>query len=840
MKNKKKYYLVGNAHLDPVWQWQWQEGSAEAKATIRSALDRMKEFPEFRFVCSSASVYQWVEEFAPEMFEEVKERIKEGRFIIVGGWHVQPDCNLPSGEGFARQSLYAQRYFKENFGVTAKVGYDVDSFGHNIMLPQILKKSGMDSYIFMRPGPHEKEMESDIFEWVSPDGSSVTTYKILDPYCFNFKSVEELEDRCSFLDENTHTELDVLPLFYGVGNHGGGPTIRNLEILREYREKHGEKELIFSDVHDFFEEVRSLGIKLPEHHDDLQHHAAGCYATVSEIKDGIRRAETALIAAESYNVLAGKLCAKKPGTKEFEKAWKNVCFCHFHDSMDGCSIKEVYEDTEYMLGVAKNTAAVEENNALQTISWAIDTSDTSLGLPVVVFNPHGFDATWLVKVNKQYPRVLDAEGKEVPSQLVHSTTYECFWRKDTLFEAKAPALGYAVYYLAGDGQTEKLSGNTETENIAAAQKEICSNGMEAEEKETEPYVKAIEWTGYLTANEHGGTVLENDIYRIQFELYSGYITSFADKRTGKEIITNRAAVPVVIDEYYHDTWSHAKNFFTDEMARFSDAKVTVVENGPVRATVKVVNRYNDSTLTQYFSLTPGSEKLKVRAHVDWHEKFKLLKLTWPMAVENPKAYYEIPFGVIERPVDGEEEPGLTWTAVKGTNGGFALVNNNTYSSSVKDGTIYQTIVRSPIYGDHGGPRTEESEFTDQGRFDFAYTLMPADKGWTAVTREGKLLNKPLTHIIETWHDGKLPVGTYAGLDIDQPNVMLSALKYSEDGTGLIIRVYEIEGRENEFIVSGDVLPVPLKAKITPWSVQTYYLAEGAAEWKEVLLTEYDF
>ncbi|MBO5068745.1 MAG: alpha-mannosidase [Roseburia sp.] len=822
MKKKKKYYLVGNAHLDPVWQWQWQEGSMEAKATIRSALDRMKEFPEFRFVCSSASVYQWVEEFAPEMFTEVKERVKEGRFIIVGGWHVQPDCNLPSGEGFVRQSLYAQRYFKENFGVTAKVGYDVDSFGHNAMLPQILKKSGMDSYIFMRPGPHEKEMDSDIFEWVSPDGSSVTTYKILDPYCFNFKSLEELEERCAFLDENTRTDLETLPLFYGVGNHGGGPTIRNLEVLREYSEKHGEKELVYSDVHDFFEEVRNSGVKLPEHHDDLQHHAAGCYATVSEIKDGIRRAETSLIAAESYNVLAGKLCAKKPGTKEFEKAWKNVCFCHFHDAMDGCSIKEVYEDTDYMLGMAKNTAAVEENNALQTISWAIDTSDASKGLPVVVFNPHGFAVTQLVKVNKEYPRVLDAEGKEVPSQLVHSTTYECYWRKDTLFAAQVPALGYAVYYLA----------EAETDADAA------EAGVDAAETE-EPYAKAIAWTGHLTANEHGGTVLENDIYRIQFELYSGYITSFVDKRTNREIITKRAAVPVVIDEYYHDTWSHAKNFFTDEMARFSDAKVTVVENGPVRATVKVISRYNDSTLTQYFSLTPGSEKLEVRAYVDWHEKFKMLKLAWPMAVENPKAYYEIPFGVIERPADGEEEPGLTWTAVKGTNGGFAIVNNNTYSSSVKDGTIYQTIVRSPIYGDHGGPRTEESEFTDQGRFDFAYTLMPADEGWTAVTREGKTLNKPLTHIIETWHGGKISTKAYTGLSINQPNVMLSALKYSEDGGGLILRVYEIEGRENDFTVSGDVLPVTLTARITPWSVQTYYLAEGSLEWKEVLLTEYE-
>lgn len=810
MKKKNSYYLVGNAHLDPVWQWRWQEGSAEAKATVRSALDRMKEFPEFRFVCSSAIVYQWIEEFAPEMFEEVKQRVREGRFIIVGGWHVQPDCNLPSGEAFARQSLYSQRYFKETFGKTAKVGYNVDSFGHNCMLPQILKKSGMDSYIFMRPGPHEKELPSDIFEWVSPDGSSVTTYRIPEPYCFNFNSAEEVDRRRAHIDEITRTYIEAAPFFYGVGNHGGGPTIRNLEVLRAYREAHPELKMTYSDIHDFFEAVRASGEVIPEYREDLQHHAAGCYATVKRIKNGIRRAESSLSAAESFNILAGTLCQKKPANAKFEDAWKNVCFCHFHDSMDGCSIKEVYDDTDAMLGFASHTAAVEENNALQTISWAIDTSDREKGLPVVVFNPHSFDVTSTVQVNKQYPRVFDDKGNEVPSQLVHSTTLECFRRQDTLFTAHVPALGYAVYYLR-DG--EVYSGKSD--------------------------VTAAAWTGNLTANEHGGTILENESYRIRFEQYSGYITSFVDKNTGNEIITSRSAVPTVIDEYYHDTWSHAKTFFTDEMARFSDAEVTVLESGPVRATVKVVSRYNDSTLTQYFSLTSGAKKLEVKAHADWHEKHKMLKLAWSVAVDEPKAYYEIPFGVTERPADGEEEPGLNWTAVCGTNGGYAIVNDNTYSSSVRGNTLYQTVLRSPIYGDHGGPRTSESEFTDQGRIDFSYVFMPVEGDTVSITREGKLLNKPLTNIIETWHGGGLSDSPYSGISVDCDNVMVSALKRREDGTGLIVRLYEIAGKTASVTVDGDVLPTPIKDIITPWSVKTYSLSDGESEWKEVLLTEYD-
>lgn len=809
MKPKKKYYLVGNAHLDPVWQWRWQEGSAEAKATIRSALDRMKEFPDFRFVCSSASVYKWIEEFAPEMFEEVKQRVAEGRFTVVGGWHVQPDCNLPSGEAFARQSLYSQRWFKEKLGVTAKVGYNVDSFGHNLMLPQILKKSGMHSYIFMRPGPHEKAMDSDVFEWVSPDGSSVTTYKILDPYCSNFKTPEELENRLAFLDENTKTDLDVLPLFYGVGNHGGGPTIQNLKLLEEYKAAHPEKELVFSDLTDFFNEVRESGYDIPKHYDDLQHHAAGCYATVYRIKNGIRRAETELIAAEKFSMLSSALLGRTHKTKRFEDAWENVCFCHFHDSMDGCSIREVYDDADLMLGMAREYAQREENNALQSLSWAVGTPDREKGLPVVVFNPNGFDVTELVQINRQYPVVTDAEGNVVPSQYVHASSYECYWKKDTLFEAKIPALGYATYYLK----------ECETEAIESA-------------------VKATPWTGNRTANEHGGTVLENEFWAIRFEEYSGYITSWVDKRTGREVISGRAAVPTVIDEYYHDTWSHGKNFFTDVMARFSDAKVTVVENGPVRACVKVESRYNDSTLTQYFSLAAGDEKLTVRARADWHEKYKMLKMAYPMAVENPKAYYEIPFGVIERPADGEEEPGLGWTAVKGDNAAWAVLNNNTYSSSVQGNTLMQTLLRSCIYGDHGGPRTEESEFTDQGQMDFTYVLMPVGDTWHDVTKAAAQLNKPVTAVIETWHEGKLSEN-FGGISIDCDNVMLSAVKRSEDGRGTVVRLYEIDGREADVTVSGAVLPVEIKDKITPWSVETYYLEDGAAEWKKVLLTEFD-
>lgn len=806
---RKTYYLVGNAHLDPMWQWRWQEGSMEAKATIRSALDRMNEYPFFKFVCSSASVYKWVEEFAPEMFEEVKQRVKEGRFIIVGGWHVQPDCNLPSGEAFARQGLYAQRYFNEHFSKTATIGYCVDSFGHCATLPMLLKNSGMDSYIYMRPSHREKQMDTDVFNWVAPDGSSVLTYHIADNYAYNFRTMEQVVERFNELDNDTKTDLDFLPVFYGVGNHGGGPTILNIELFEQFKKMNPDKEFIYSDISDFFDKIRNSDYSVPDYKGELQHHASGCYSTVSTVKNAIRRSENDLSAAENYSMLAFSLCNKKYDNKVYRDAWEQVCFCHFHDSMGGCSIKEAHEDTLEMLGYAKHIAAVQENNSLQSISWKINTKDNSLGQPMIVFNPHGFEVTSLVQANAAFNYVCDADGNAVACQSVLSSSQECTNRRDTLFEATVPPLGYRVYYMS------------KKENV----------------EPTESCVKAIACQQQPCANGTDGTVLENEYYSIKFEEHTGYIVSFIDKQTGDELITSRAAVPVVIDEYYHDTWSHAKNFFSDEMARFSDAKVTVTENGPVRATVKVVSRYNDSYLTEYFSLSKGSKKLDVRAYADWHEKYKMLKIFWPMNVNEPKAYYEIPYGVIERPCDGEEEPAINWTAVKGTDRGFALLNNNTYSSSVKGNVICQTVLRSPIYGDHGSPRTTESEFTSQGRTDFNYSIMPVEDNWNSVVKNGKILNKGLTSILDTWHDGCINEKSFSGLTVNKSNVVLSAIKRSEDGKGTVIRMLETDGVKTDFVADGSVLPCSLTAEIEPYAVKTWICYDDTNKWSECLFTE---
>lgn len=811
MQFKHDFYFVGNAHLDPVWMWRWQEGSCEAKATIRSALDRMNEYPEFIFVCSAARVFEWIEEFDPKMFEEIKLRVKEGRFVIVGGWYIQPDCNLPAGEGFARQGLYSQRYFKEKFGVTAKTGYNVDSFGHNGMLPQILRKQGMENYIFFRPGLEEKSLPCNVFRWRSPDGSEVVAARLLRVYNTSRVNIDEPEHLCEMLaqieasgDENIRQMF----FFYGVGNHGGGPTKKNIENIISTSKLHPESKFIFSTADDFFDSVRSSVQDLPIFEDDLQHHASGCYSAVSQIKNDIRRAECELISAEKFGMMAHCLTGRSyPDANRFKEAWKNVLFSHFHDSFGGCSIKEVYDDASLMLGESRFSAAREENNALQTVSWKIDTSDAGKGIPIILFNPHDFPAEQTVTVNKHFDRVFDCNGREIPCQRVHSPAARC--RRitgDTVFFAHVPPFGYTSYYV----KRNQAEGS-------------CQNDFE---------------TG-LTAGEY---FMENKYLRAEFDPHGGYITSLFDKEQGRELLRAKGAVPVVIDEHEHDTWSHGKNFFDSEIGIFTDAEIKVLETGPVRTKIKVISRYGKSVLTQYFILTPESRELTAECFIDWHEKQKMLKLRFETDTVNPEAYYEIPFGIQRRPADGEEEPGLMWAAVNGDNGGLAVINDNKYSFSVKEGDFNLTVVRSPYYTDHGrGDQNDtECELTEQGKSTFGYCLMPITEFKPSdIIKKAKLFNTPVTLIMENNHSGVLP-DSQSCLECDSQNILISAFKRAEDGKGIVIRAYETDGRPTDAVIFGRALPAELRAHFTPYSVNTYYLADTAHDWREVMMTEYDF
>ena len=472
----KTIKLVGNAHLDPIWLWRWQEGCAEVLQTFRSALDRLKEYNDFVFTCSSAAYYKWVEEIDPQMFEEIRTMVKKGRWVPVNGWWVQPDCNMPSGESFARQALYSQLYYYEKFGITCKTGYNVDSFGHNGMLPQLLKKGGMDFYVFQRPNMNENsEIPENLFWWDSADGSRVLTYRLPDGYAANGK--ESLDRRIEEMNKRAEETGHGMMLFYGVGNHGGGPARGDIEYLIENLEREGYNDLEFSSPDEYFEDILNEFLDLPSWSDDLQHHASGCYSATSLIKALNRKAENALAAAEKWDTISSIVADSKPCTEEFEKAWKKVCFNQFHDIMCGCSIMEAYEDVKESEGYALNIASESYNNAVLRIARKIDTwiegvsepvfeerhfsgADNGFPRPVVVFNPHSYEVELPVRTHHPSTAVTDSDGAEVLFQNVRSSRSNDN-HLDTLFMAKVPAFGYATYWLEFDNEAraeKELSG----------------------------------------------------------------------------------------------------------------------------------------------------------------------------------------------------------------------------------------------------------------------------------------------------------------------------------------------------------------------------------------------
>jgi len=804
-----KVHLIGNAHLDPAWLWRWQEGFAEIKATFRSALDRMKEFPDFTFTCAGASYYQWVEENDPAMFEEVRRRVAEGRWIIAGGWWLQPDCNIPSGESFARHALYSQLYFKEKFGKTASFGYNVDSFGHNAMLPQLLSKSGMDSYVFMRPEDHEKELPS-VFWWESPDGSRVLTNKIRFHYGtgWNADQLSEKFYECAELSE----ELG-LPVmcFYGVGNHGGGPTIPSLRRLEELVAKHGSDYAAYSSPETYFTEIRNSGKELPVVNDDLQHHASGCYSTVSEIKANNRKAECRLTAAEKMMTAAHTALSLEYRGDLMEQAWKDVLFNQFHDIMGGCSIREVYEDAREFHGEALKIGGDLLNAAVQKLSWNIDTmgspgfyiskdNDWTLweqingGAPIIVFNTLSWDVTAAVQVSTLLSGATDEQGNPIPLQRVRASKTDFDNRWDSLFIAAIPALGYRMFR----GYTEKQF-----------EEKISPHTLEA-----------------------GPCSLENDWFKLEIDQNTGYISNLFDKQKKISVFKGCGALPLVMDDYDNDTWAHGETSFRDETGKFAGASVKTIETGPLRATLRVTSFYERSTLQQDFTLYRDRSGVDVSLKLNWQEQHKILKLAFPVNISDSRPVYEIPYGAFARPANGEEEPGQAWVDVSGrlddgSEYGLALANTTKYSYDCLDNELRLTVVRSAIYSDHFGERDELVEYMDQGVQYMRYLLLPhtgTRQNSGIVRRSRELLNQPIT-VLETYHKGSLPREN-SFLSISGENITGEALKMAEDGDGMILRCVETLGENAEADISLNLLGVKWKAAFGPFEIKTFRIDTG--------------
>ncbi len=797
MTKHQTLHMIGNAHIDPVWLWQWHEGFQEVLATFRSALDRMNEDPDFRFTASSAAFYAWVEVVDPAMFAEIQSRVAEGRWELAGGWWIEPDCNLPCGESFVRQALYGQRYFLAKFGKLARVGYAIDSFGHNGMLPQLLKKAGLDSYVFLRPGPQEKGLPGRLFWWEADDGSRVLAFRIPFEYLSWGKDVEIHARRCA---AEMQPPVDEFACFYGVGNHGGGPTRENIASIHRLDALPDMPRLVFSTLGAFFDAVQAKAWPLPVVHDELQKHASGCYSAHSGIKRWNRQAENALLRAEKWAVIAHHV-AGLPYPADFERAWRSVLFNQFHDIMAGTSIAPAYDDARAAYGEALTIADRAFTAAAQALAWRMAIPHEDNIKPVVVFNPHA----WAVKADVELEVggssatgvLTDETGVPVAMQPVQSRA-TAGGRARISFVADLPPLGYRVYRLLPEG--------------------------------TVPDVALVQATS---------TTLENDRLRLTFDPATGFLISLYDKEAALEVLDGPAARPVVLTDA-SDTWSHNVFRFDKVCGEFTATHMRVIEQGPVKAVLRVESAWGNSRLVQDFTLYRELPRVDVHMTVDWREQFKVLKLRFPVNVHFMKVTHAIPYGHVERFANGEEEPLQDWVDISGasrgddTPYGLSVLNDGKGGADVTIRDIGLTVLRSPIYAHHipAEPNPERDyEFMDQGEQRFTYSLFPHRGSWEdagTVQQAAELNQRPFALIATGCPAGIMPLRD-AFVSTDAANILVTVLKQAEDGDALVLRAYESIGAATHATLSLLHWARVIEADFGPCEIKTFCVPRDLAQ-----------
>ncbi len=798
------FHMIGHAHIDPVWLWPWTEGLSVVHSTFRSNLNRLKETPEACFISSSAQFYQWVADNDPAMLAEIRKKVEEGKWNVVGGWWVEPDVNIPSGEALVRQGLYGQLTLQRLLGRKSTVAFNPDSFGHTGTLPQIIKLQGMRNYVFMRPGPNEKSIPSDLFWWEGPDGSRVLTYRIQISYNDN-ASVRTRMER--ILEQAGPQPMKSFMAYYGAGDHGGGATIENIRSIQEIKTEKGAPVVVFSTPEKYFDEIRNdRNLNLPVVRDDLQHHAPGCYTAESGIKKGNRKSEAALVVAEKVAAIGSRAWGCIYPSEELSAAWKNVLLLQFHDSIAGSSLYEHSQTAREGYGYALHTANQVSFKALQKLEWQVPAEDPASQY-LLVFNPHAWQVNTVISydfnwgTNHKSSRVEDETGTPLPHQWTSAST-ETGSRKKLLVSATVPAMGYR--------QIRLMDGESELVNLP------------------------------VRVNED---TIENEFYKIQV-LQEGI--SIFDKKEGKAIFTgNEGGCKALVINDTSDTWSHDVKSFSKVIGSFRNTGVSVLENGPVRGILRSVSKYNESTLTIDWSLNSGSSQISADVVLDWKEHLKMLKFSFPVDVQSPVPVYETAYGFIERTANGDEDPGQRWIDMSGKRGdqvyGLTVVNDAKYGYSVHGNDMRITVTRSAVYAHHN-PRVLDMKsdhlWMDQGIQTFKMRLIPHSGTWkeNRIPQIADEFISPVITIYQGIHDGKMPKsGTF--ISINSTDVIISAVKQSEIGRDLIIRCVEMTGKPVTAIVDFAFDGKKHELKFRSNEIKTLRLNNKSGEITEVNLLE---
>jgi alpha-mannosidase len=763
--------MVGYAHLDPVWLWPWTEGYAEARATLRSAVDRLGEFPEFVYTFTSVVFLEWVRESDPALFADITRLVATGRFHLAGGWWVEADCNLPSGESLIRQALMGQRFLAEHFGVVATVGGNPDSFGHAASLPQLLAGCGLSGYFFQRPERHEADLPGPVFAWRGADGTEVVACRL--PR-YNSEAHElhaHLRECLALVEPGPDGGAGAVLMFYGVGNHGGGPTRRNLASLRHLAATSPAVDVVCSTPRSFLDAVAGGDRALPSVTGELQHHARGCYAAHAGIKALNRRAEAALAGAELWSTVAHAATGLPYRQAELTRAWRSLLLNQFHDTLAGTAIERAYDDARHQLGETLAIAQRVTNAALGRLTQRIAIPAEDDMQPIVVFNPHPWPVRAVVEHEvggwERRTNLVDDAGRPVPLQWGTPEAVVNQGRYRAVFTADVPPLGWRLYRL-------RLG----TCAVAAP---------------PEPPVP----------------VLENSHLRVEIDPRRGGLLSLVDKATGVDLMgpgreRGEASphAPVLVDDA--DTWGHDRDRWDEPAGAFVVDSVECLEHGPARRVVRVRSRFGASTLVEDYRLGHDDAWLDVAVTLDWRERRRMLKLRWPTALAGVRVTAEIPYGTAERRADGAEEPMLRFVDVSGTvegrPAGLAVANDGKYAYDALGGDLGVTVARAVPYAHHDpAPLRPDGDhrFLDLGEQRFTLRLVPHAGDWRAAgaARRAAELDAPLICVRDTYHDGPEPgSGSFGAVGAQAPGAVDAfVVKRAETGDAVIVRLADTGG-----------------------------------------------
>lgn len=721
---------IGHAHIDTAWLWPLAETRRKCTRTFSTAILYMDEYPAYKFACSQAQQLEWVKEMHPDLYARIKEKVKAGQFVPVGGSWVEPDCNLPSGEALVRQFLYGQRFFEREFGRKCDEFWEPDVFGYTAALPQILKLAGIKYFLTIKLSWNQyNKLHSHTFWWEGLDGSRVLTHF---PPADNYNAMADVKDvlfsMTNYKDLDRSKEAYML---FGFGDGGGGPTLEMLEQVQRMKDVDGLPKVEMRSANDFFTRLEKDGKDFTTWVGELYFELhRGTYTTQADNKKFNRQSEIMLHDVELLSALAHASKGYAYPHKELDRLWKKLLTNQFHDIIPGSSINLVYQDSDVDYQDILGSGAGLRNQAA-----------------VALFGKPADEPERVCAVN-----MTSVDRKEVIELPDGSACLQVGAGGKPLGIVSTPSYGYTVF----------KPGPTEGRKVSVMEQD-------------------------------GQIILENDTVRATLRS-DGSLASLYNKRIQREALeTGKTGNRFILFDdqpNFWDAWD-VDIFHLEKQAPVSGAKsFRFIEEGPLRAGVTFEYEISpNSTLTQTVYLTAISTRLDFQTEVEWHEKHKFLKVEFPLQVRSMQATYEIQFGHLQRPTHFNtswdfarfEVPAHHWADLSEGDFGVALVNDSKYGYSTHDNVMRLSLLRAP---------TSPDPEADQGHHSFRYALLPHMSGPQAggVIEEGYRFNQPML-VFPT----DAEIGHKSFFQLNSPAMILDTVKKAEDSNDLIVRMYESRG-----------------------------------------------